>query len=213
MAPIITANHPLIDGRRSLSRLIISHSLLKTSVGLYQVNDKLLHSRYTHPWYSKGIQTSIIFGSVTHLKIASNTQTQQMQVTLPTMATLVSAIDDETAVENDLMTLCKWVREELFYVLIHDLKNSQDNTMDVDGPLCNMFVTRFMKQEYRSSIVNPHIHTANSEDMRRCYLRQLWMKGLSKETSGKGNIRKNLSLEKTAVYAALNDAFKSTYYH
>ena len=43
------------------------------------------------------------------------------------------------------------------------------------------------------------------------YLKHLWTKGISKETKGQGNIRKSLSLEKTAVYAAINDAFKSKF--
>ena len=124
------------------------------------------------------------------------------------MANFVKAIQNDNGVDNDLTTLCKWVREELFFVLIHDLKSDNDQTMSEDGPLCSMFVKRFMKRENRSSIVNADIHGATDEEM-ECYLKHLWTKGINKETKGKGNIRKNLSLEKTAVYAAINDAFKS----
>ena len=124
------------------------------------------------------------------------------------MVNFVKAIQNENGVDNDLSTLCKWVREELFFVLIHDLKSDNDQTMSEDGPLCSMFVKRFMKRENRSSIVNVDIHGATDEEMKG-YLKHLWTKGISKETKGKGNIRKNLSLEKTAVYAAINDAFKS----
>ena len=124
------------------------------------------------------------------------------------MASFVKAIQNDNGVDSDLATLCKWVREELLFVLIHDLKSDNDQTMSEDGPLCSMFIKRFMKREYRLSIVNVDIHGATDEEMKGC-LKHLWTKGISKETKGKGNIRKNLSLEKTAVYAAINDAFKS----
>ena len=124
------------------------------------------------------------------------------------MVNFVQALQNEHGVDNDLNTLCKWVREELFFVLIHDLKSENDQTMSEEGPLCSMFVKCFMKRENRSSIVNADIQGASDEEMKG-YLKHLWTKGISRETRGKGNIRKNLSLEKTAVYAAINDAFKS----
>ena len=139
---------------------------------------------------------------------ADKTHTQVFVQKISTMVNFVQAIQNENGVDNDLMTLCKWVREQLFFVLIHDLKSENDQTMSEDGPLCSMYVKCFMKRENRSSIVNADIHGALDEEMKG-YLKHLWTKGISKETKGKGNIRKNLSLEKTAVYAAINDAFKS----
>jgi len=121
--------------------------------------------------------------------------------------TYLKAKQNEIGVESDLLTLCKWVREELFYVLIHDLKSENDLTMSEEGTICNTFVQQFMKLENRASIVNPNIHGAEM----KAYLKYLWSMGLSNETKGKLNIRKNLSMEKTAVYAAINDAFKSKY--
>ena len=141
---------------------------------------------------------------------ADKTHTQVFVPKISTMVNFVQAIQNENGVDNDLMTLCKWVREELFFVLIHDLKSENDQTMSEDGPLCSMFVKCFLKRENRSSIVNADIHGATDEEMKG-YLKHLWTKGISKETKGKGNIRKNLSLEKTAVYAAINDAFKSKF--
>jgi hypothetical protein len=126
------------------------------------------------------------------------------------MASFVKALQNENGVEKDLTTLCKWVREELFFVLIHDLKSENDQTMSEDGPLCSMFVKCFMKRENRSLIVNADIRGATDEETKG-YLKHLWTKGISKETKAKGNIRKSLSLEKTAVYAAINDAFKSKF--
>jgi hypothetical protein len=60
--------------------------------------------------------------------------------------------------------------------------------------------------------VNADIHGASDDEMKASYLKHLWTKGLSRKTKEKGNIRKNLSLEKTAVYAAINDAFRSKFY-
>jgi hypothetical protein len=41
------------------------------------------------------------------------------------------------------------------------------------------------------------------------YLKDLWTTALN--TKGRGNIRRELSSEKSAVYAALNEAFRSKY--
>jgi hypothetical protein len=41
------------------------------------------------------------------------------------------------------------------------------------------------------------------------YLKDLWTTALN--TKGRGNIRRELSSEKSAVYAALNEAFRSEY--
>lgn len=123
----------------------------------------------------------------------------------------LAAIANQYGVENDLILLCKWVREELFYVLMHDLKGERDDTMKEEGPLCNAFVKCFSQIEKRVLLLNTEIKGA-SDDAVISYLKYLWSKGLhSKEKSS--NIRKQLSLEKTAVYAALNDAFKSKYCH
>lgn len=123
----------------------------------------------------------------------------------------ISAIKNGPAVEADMASMCKWVREELFYVLIHDLKNEDNDAMSVNGPLCDRFVRCFLERETRACIVNADMKQASDEIM-TAYLKFLWTKGLNrnkKET--KWNIRKNLSMEKTAVYAAINDAFKSKF--
>lgn len=120
------------------------------------------------------------------------------------------AIENESAVESDMVTLSKWVREELFFVLIHDLKNEDEDTMSVDGPLCGRFVKCFLTRDNRACIVNPDIVSVTNDKIVEAYLKHLWEKGLNKDAKGtRWNIRKNLSLEKTAVYAAISDAFKS----
>lgn len=121
----------------------------------------------------------------------------------------LQAIANTHGVETDLILLCKWVREDLFYVLIHDLKGGNDNTMKEEGPLCNAFVKCFLQPEKRIMLSNHHIHGASDEAM-ISYLKHLWSKGLNSSEKSV-NIRKQLSLEKTAVYAALSDAFKSKY--
>jgi hypothetical protein len=49
---------------------------------------------------------------------------------------------------------------------------------------------------------------ATKEEM-TVYLKDLWTTALN--TKGRGNIRRELSSEKSAVYAALNEAFRSKY--
>lgn len=50
---------------------------------------------------------------------------------------------------------------------------------------------------------------ATKEEMTVYYLKDLWTTALN--TKGRGNIRRELSSEKSAVYAALNEAFRSKY--
>ena len=61
---------------------------------------------------------------------------------------------------------------------------------------------------FKNSVNNVHILDAPEEDLRQ-YLKFLWNKGLSDK--GKGNIRKNLSQEKSAVYASIENCFKRKY--
>lgn len=121
------------------------------------------------------------------------------------------AIQNENGVDSDMMTLSKWVREDLFFYMIHDLKNGNDKTLDVNGEVCAKFVAYYSQRHTRVLLVNPDI-TGAPDDEVQAYLKFLWGKGLSKDTAKKVNIRKNLSMEKTAVYSALNDAFKSKFF-
>ena len=50
---------------------------------------------------------------------------------------------------------------------------------------------------------------AASEKEFKAYLRFLWKEGLKTNWKGKGNIRCDLSNEKSAVYAAISDKFRS----
>jgi hypothetical protein len=108
---------------------------------------------------------------------------------------VLRAIQKGTGVENDLATLGKWVQNDLFYVVIHDLKIKNDQTMNEGGSLCASFVKCFLERENGSYIVNADIHGTSDDEM-KAYLKQ------------QRNERK-LSMKKTAVYAAVNDAFRS----
>lgn len=146
-----------------------------------------------------------------HTKHKTIIHIQKVKQTSMTDRKYIAAIKNSPAVEADMATLCKWVREELFFVLIHDLKNEEDDAMSVDGPLCDRFVRCFLARENRACIVNADMDQASDEIM-IAYLKFLWTKGINKERREiKWNIRKNLSMEKTAVYAAINDAFRSKF--
>ena len=106
---------------------------------------------------------------------------------------------------NDLQALSKFVKEQVFYVVVHDFKNESDDPLDVDrGAICrNLYLKRFP-----SKVTNVHMKKATTEEM-TVYLKDLWTTALNKK--GKGNIRRELSSEKSAVYSALNEAFRSKY--
>ena len=106
---------------------------------------------------------------------------------------------------NDLMALSKFVKEQVFYVVVHDFKNESDDPLDVNrGAICqNLYLKRFP-----SKVTNVHMKKATKEEM-TVYLKDLWTTALN--TKGRGNIRRELSSEKSAVYAALNEAFRSKF--
>jgi hypothetical protein len=107
---------------------------------------------------------------------------------------------------NDLQALSKFVKEQVFYVVVHDFKNESDDPLDVNrGAICqNLYLKRFP-----AKVTNVHMKKATKEEM-TVYLKDLWTTALN--TKGRGNIRRELSSEKSAVYAALNEAFRSKYY-
>ena len=104
---------------------------------------------------------------------------------------------------TDLMALSKFIKEQVFYVVVHDFKNDSDDPLDVNhGAICqNLFLKKFPNK-----VTNVHMKKATKEEM-TVYLKDLWTAALN--TKGKGNIRRELSSEKSAVYAAINEAFRS----
>lgn len=106
---------------------------------------------------------------------------------------------------NDLQALSKFVKEQVFYVVVHDFKNESDDPLDVNrGAICqNLYLKRFP-----AKVTNVHMKQATKEEM-TVYLKDLWTTALN--TKGRGNIRRELSSEKSAVYSALNEAFRSKY--
>jgi hypothetical protein len=105
---------------------------------------------------------------------------------------------------NDLLALSKFVKEQLFYVVVHDFKNESDDPLDVNnGAICqNLYLKRFP-----TKVTNVHMKEATKDEM-TVYLKALW-RTTALNTKGRGNIRRELSSEKSAVYAALNEAFRS----
>jgi hypothetical protein len=104
---------------------------------------------------------------------------------------------------SDLQALSKFVKEQVFYVVVHDFKNESDDPLDVNhGAICqNLFLKKFPPK-----VTNVHMKKATKEEM-TVYLKDLWTTALN--TKGRGNMRRELSSEKSAVYAAINEAFRS----
>ncbi len=120
----------------------------------------------------------------------------------------VMAMNNRNGVRNDLEALCKFVRETLFYALIHDARgsgtNQNDEVMGENGKVCQIFVHVFLRD--KDKISNIELLDSTLEE-REQYLKFLWREGL--QTKGRYNIRKALSNEKSAVYAGISESFKS----
>lgn len=120
----------------------------------------------------------------------------------------VQAIQHEVGVASDMRTLSKFVREQIFYVFVHDFKDDKDDCLSAEGEVCQEFIESYFDVDHNESILNPCLQNATDEE-RRAYLKWLWKEGLKPTTKGKGNIRRDLSNEKSAVYASISEAFKS----
>lgn len=118
---------------------------------------------------------------------------------------LVKAKTYKLGWNSDLTALSKFVKEQVFYVVVHDFKNESDDPLDVNhGAICQkLFLKRFP-----AKVTNVHMKKATQEEM-TMYLKDLWTTALN--AKGRGNIRRELSSEKSAVYAALNEAFRSKF--
>ena len=90
---------------------------------------------------------------------------------------------------------------------IHVNKVSKD-VLRINGELCNLSIQYFLMAQHRREITNRYIMGASKIDFKE-YLRFMWNQRLS--TKGKGNIQRELSQEKSFVYLAINEAFKSKF--
>jgi len=106
--------------------------------------------------------------------------------------------------------MCKFVRETLFYALIHDARGAgttpEDEVLKEGGKACNSFVNSFLK--YKEKLTNTELIGASIAE-REHYLKDLWKEGL-KTKKAKYNVRRAFSNEKSAVYAGISESFKST---
>jgi len=135
---------------------------------------------------------------------------QQLDMNVPrdlSLCKYVTAMNNRNGVRHDLETLCKFVRETLFYALIHDAKgsgtNPNDEVMGENGKACQIFVHVFLRD--KDKISNVELRDSTVEE-REHYLKFLWREGL--QTKGRYNIRNALSSEKSAVYAGISESFK-----
>jgi hypothetical protein len=118
------------------------------------------------------------------------------------------AMENRHGVRNDLEALCKFVRETLFYAMIHEARgagtNPNDEIMGENGKACMIFIHVFMRDKEKISNIEL---VDSTEEEKEHYLKFLWKEGL--QTKGKYNIRRALSNEKSAVYAGIAESFKS----
>jgi ribonucleotide reductase beta subunit family protein with ferritin-like domain len=121
---------------------------------------------------------------------------------------LANALANQAGIERDIRVLSKFIRGILFYQIIHDLKNKNDDVLSEEGKLGQYFVHHFLKEANKHDITNGNIIGASEAETTQ-YLRFLWNKGLTMK--GRGNIRKELSNEKSAVYASISEAFMSKF--
>ena len=138
---------------------------------------------------------------------ASEVESGNGSAMIPQVNRYLNAQNYTLGVKADMKTLSKFVREELFYVFVHDFNNEDDDCLAL---ACEEFVEYCLEPDNKKSITIPHIQTATPVEF-KVSLQFLWKEGSKTNLKGRGNIRKDLSHEKSAVYASIADAFKSKY--
>jgi len=118
------------------------------------------------------------------------------------------AINNKHGLRQDMEAMCKFVRETLFYAMIHDTNgsgtNANNDIMGENGKACQIFIHVFIKD--KDKISNVELIEGNQEEKSQ-YLKFLWKEGL--RAKAKYNVRRALSNEKSAVYAGISESFKS----
>jgi len=118
------------------------------------------------------------------------------------------AINNKDGLRKDMGAMCKFVRETLFYALIHDARgagtNPDDEVMKEEGTACKSFVKSFLR--YSDRISNSELLGSSTAEQKH-YLQYLWKEGLQAKKA-KYNIRRALSNKKSAVYAGISESFK-----
>ena len=93
-----------------------------------------------------------------------------------------TAVNNKHGVRHDLEALCKFVRETLFYALIHDVRGSgahpNDEIMGENGKACQIFIHVFLRD--KDKISNTELLDSTREE-REHYLKFLWREGLQKK--------------------------------
>ncbi|MFM7526898.1 MAG: hypothetical protein ACKO63_00125, partial [Nodosilinea sp.] len=89
------------------------------------------------------------------------------------------ACQNKRGKRTDMEAMCKFVRETLFYALIHDARGGgtdpESEVMKEDGTACKSFVKAFM--HYRPKITNVELIGSSSSEQEH-YLKYLWKEGL-----------------------------------
>jgi hypothetical protein len=90
--------------------------------------------------------------------------------------TLASAMDNTGGIERDMKELGRFVREKLFYLIVHDLKDDSSDVLKTDGRVCNASIQYFLQASMRGKITNKYILEASEKDFHQ-YLRFMWTQG------------------------------------
>ena len=84
------------------------------------------------------------------------------------------AMNNKHGVRLDMEALCKFVRETLFYAMIHDArgsgKNPNDEVMGENGKACQIFVHVFLRDKDKLS--NSEILESTSEEKEHYFLNE-----------------------------------------
>ena len=74
-------------------------------------------------------------------------------MSVPERNRFVQAIQYELGVAADMRTLSKFVREQIFYVFVHDFKDDKDDCLSAEGEVCQEFIKSYFDVDHFESML------------------------------------------------------------
>ena len=71
---------------------------------------------------------------------------------VPERNRFVQAIQHDVGVAADMRTLSRFVREQVFYVFVHDFKDDKDDCLSAEGEVCQEFIESYFDPDHNENI-------------------------------------------------------------
>ena len=120
------------------------------------------------------------------------------------MTCFIAAKNDEEMVKKDTCYSVKpFIRDHLFYLVIHLFKHMEAIVFCDGGSACKLFIRIGKRNDGKDG--NPHMNGASEKEWEE-YFKFLWMRAACKKV-----INMTMNMKRSNVFSAFNNAFNSKF--